>query len=154
MKKMLRVLLLMTLVFSGLVIGSSTSTAVTSPNAALKTYAPPEGYEDYFSEEGSYTPPSADLKIKPIYCPALKTGQMPTIDFFHWALPEKGIYAHKGDGTPLLLVGLGGGTAEGNWNKPGVYTVVAVLSDNESEQITTILPVIIEAHDGDGYMGY
>lgn len=86
--------------------------ASTEQTGAYELYTSPVGYEDYFSDENPYTPPSENLKINPIYCPALKTGQMPTVDFFEWSLPEKGIYAHTADGTPLYLNGIGGGTVE------------------------------------------
>ncbi|MDT2411048.1 hypothetical protein P7D81_17125 [Enterococcus avium] len=45
---------------------------------------------------------------------------------------------------------------EGNWNKPGVYTVFAILSDRKegTKNIYTILPVIIEAHDSESFSGY
>ena len=130
--------------------------ASTEQTGAYELYTSPVGYEDYFSDENPYTPPSENLKINPIYCPALKTGQMPTVDFFEWSLSEKGIYAHTADGTPLYLNGIGGGTVEGNWNKPGVYTVFAILSDRKegTKNIYTILPVIIEAHDSESFSGY
>lgn len=99
-------------------------------------------------EEEYITPPSSDLKIRPIYTPALSASSMPAIDYFYYALPENGIFAHRGNGNPLNLSGIGGGTVQNHWDTPGVYTVNVSLNDSSnenSELIKTVLPVIIEA---------
>lgn len=112
----------------------------------------PNPLNDTFEEEYSLTPPSSNLKIKPIYTPVWVSPSMPTIDYFYDALPENGVFAHKGDGTPLYLGGIGGGTADNNWNKPGVYTVNVTLNTSDYENpeiIQTVLPVIIEDPNAD-----